>query len=200
MKTIADLTVKQLYSLARIAMLHIERRVVFLADSPKEVFKEQVKDSMDPYAIRILLKLLPDLNAGKTPVILDSDEPGLMLVKATWCGIQSYGLHAFFAASKHPDGFGSFKTQYLLDSIHDGDYVLYERAGVLAALKLYVSLIEDFYASDSSKHFTTDKSSLINVRSHYIGDYWDNVLACRHLGKDPIKWSEHLKNNKPGAA
>lgn len=196
MKTIADLTVKQLHSLARIAMLDLERRAIFLADSPKDVFKEQLKDSMDPYMLRILVKLLPDLNNGTTPVITDKDEPGLMLVKATYCGIKAYGLHAFFAAAEYPNKFGSFKARYLDESIPMGDYVPHERYCAQQALNLYVSLIEGIYSSESARSLKAPRSGLFNIKVHNIGDYWDNVLATRHLCKDMIVWEAHAKKNK----
>lgn len=199
MKTIATLTVTQLNALARIAMLDLNRQVIFLADSPVDVFKEQFKDSMDPYMLRILLKVLPDLNTGTTPVITDNDEPGLMLVKATYCGIRAYGLHAFFAAAEHPFGFGGFKIKYLTDSIHQGDFDPYERYCVQQALKTYASVLEDIYARESARRLVAPKSDLLKIQTHHIGDYWDNVMAARHIGKDMSAWGVHAKKNNAGA-
>jgi hypothetical protein len=190
MKTVADLSINQLNSLARIAMLRLDNRAIFMADSPKPVFKETLKDELTPYEMRIMLKLLPDLNAGRAPIITDNDEPGLMLVKATWCGINTYGLERFFVGGS-PDGYGTFKNRYLRDSVTPAGAVLECRD----AIAYYVNRLERLFAIESNPTKPEDDVWL-KPSPYRIGDYWDNVVVRRHLGKDPAKWAEHVKKHK----
>lgn len=197
MKTIADLSIKQLNSLAHIAMLRLDRRVVFMADSPKEVFKEALKDELTPYEMRVLLKLLPDLNTGQVPLISDRDEPGVALVKATWIGINTFGLDRFFAGSTQK-GFGKYKNQYIADSLIpinlDVPFSMTAAEGGLA-VDFYVGLLERFYSLEFQA--TRPCNDSILSRS-FIGNYWDNVVVRRHLGKDPVKWAAHVEKNTGG--
>lgn len=199
MKTVADLSIKQLKSLAHIAMLRLDRRVVFMADSPKEVFKEAVKDALSPYEMRVLLKLLSDLNAGRAPLISDRDEPGVALVKATWIGINTFGLDRFFSGST-PKGFGTYKNQYIADSLIpvNLDVPLSVTGGEDAmAVDFYVGLLERFYSLEFRAIRPCNDNILRGSRS-YIGNYWDNVVARRHLGKDMSKWAVHVEKNTGG--
>lgn len=197
MKTVADLSVKQLQSLANIAMLNQMRQVIFMGDSPKSVIKAHFEKTMDPYMLRILLKVLPDLNVGRTPVITDNDEPGLMLVKATWCGIRAYGLQNFFAGSRPPRDFGSLKREYLFDSVCPtiGSLPLGEAAMVRKTIEFYASTLESIHASNNAVELMMAEPGLVKKPHHNIGDYWNNLLAARHLGKDPVKWDAHVKKN-----
>lgn len=189
MKTIADLTVRQLNSLAHIAMLRLDTHVLFMAGSPKEVFKNTLDTVLTPYEMRVLLKLLPDLIIGNDPVIKENDEPGVQLVKATWLGIRSMGLHPFFATASTHGGLGSYKKTYLLDSLCAGD----RESDTVIALSTYIRLIEDLYSYECG---TVSRSSKIfKVKQPRIGDYWNNLVATRHLFKDPAKWAAHVEKN-----
>lgn len=199
MKTIADLSIQQLNSLAHITMLHLDRRVVFMADSPKEIFKETLKDTLSPYEMRVLLKLLPDLNAGQVPLISDRDEPGVALVKAAWIGINTVGLDRFFAGST-PKGFGKYKNQYIADSVIQTNLDIPLSMTAIEdglAVDFYVGLLERFYSLEFQATRPCNDNILSSTRS-FIGNYWDNVVARRHLGKDPVKWAAHVEKNTGG--
>ncbi|QXO10035.1 hypothetical protein pEaSNUABM37_00074 [Erwinia phage pEa_SNUABM_37] len=199
MKTIADLSIKQLNSLAHIAMLRLDRRVVFMADSPKEVFKEALKDTLSAYEMRVLLKLLPNLNIGQVPLINERDEPGVALVKATWIGINTFGLDRFFAGST-PNGYGKYKNEYIIDSLVpinlEGNF---NHRGVEAklAVDLYVGLLERFYSLEFRATRPCNDNILSSTRSN-IGNYWDNIAVRRHLGKDVSKWAAHVEKHTGG--
>jgi len=190
MKTIADLTVKELSTLAQIALLQVGPRVIFMADSPKETFRGVLKPTLTPYALRTLVKLVPDLNLGRTPVITSTDTAGVALVKATWCGIRQYGLQDFFIMSSMSGKPGSFKKDYLLDSVAKP-----ASSYDLTAIDLYVELLEWVYASQV-RSAEASKDKLVKSQHHPIGDYWDNACARRHLGKDMRNWDKHVQLHK----
>jgi hypothetical protein len=63
------------------------------------------------------------------------------------------------------------------------------------AIAYYVNRLERLFAIESNPTKPEDDVWL-KPSPYRIGDYWDNVVVRRHLGKDPAKWAEHVKKHK----